>query len=271
MTATLSALTLYPIKSTRGLQVSRAVATAEGLAFDRRFMLADEKGRMLTGRALPKLVQVQATPTPLGLLVTHAQMPPLQLDFAAFTGARCQTHVWKDHFSAFATHSDANHWFSTLLDRPCQLLYAGTESPRFSESANTTVSFADGFPLLLLSEASLADLNARCQQRHSMAQFRPNLVVTNTAAFAEDSWSRIRVGEVELQLDCPCSRCIFVTRDADSGDFLPQREPLNTLAQFRKDQHGKINFGMNVTVIKGGVLELGGEIEVLEHRVAETY
>ncbi|ALT00195.1 MOSC domain-containing protein [Lacimicrobium alkaliphilum] len=271
MSAKVSRLTIYPIKSTRGLDISRSAVSSEGMAFDRRFMLADEKGRMLTGRALPKLVQVKATPLNHGLLVTHPDMPSLELYYEAFSGEGIETHVWKDKFQALASHPQANRWFTTLLGRSSQLLYAGTESPRFSQSAGTKVGFADAFPLLIISQASLEALNARCEDIHSMAQFRPNLVVSHCEAFAEDSWARIRIGEVELRMDGPCSRCIFTTRDPKSGEFIGRQEPLNTLSLFRKDQVGKINFGMNTTVVKGGVLELGAEIEVLEKRTAETY
>jgi uncharacterized protein len=271
MSVSVAGLTIYPIKSTRGLDLCRCAVSNEGMAFDRRFMLADDKGRMLTGRALPKLVQVKATPLNHGLLVTHPDMPPLELYYETFSGEGVETHVWKDKFRALASHPQANSWFTTLLGRSSQLLYAGTESPRFSQGAGTKVSFADGFPLLIISQASLEALNARCEHTHRMAQFRPNLVVKNTEAFAEDCWGRIRIGEVELRMNGPCSRCIFTTRDPESGEFIGRQEPLNTLSLFRKDRTGKINFGMNATVIKGGVLELDAEIEVLEKRTAETY
>ncbi|GGD71444.1 MOSC domain-containing protein [Lacimicrobium alkaliphilum] len=271
MSQRIAGLFIYPIKSTRGLQLSRSVVTAEGLALDRRFMLADRKGRMLTGRALPKLVQVKATPLSDGLLVTHPNMPPLELHYPQFSGDGIETHVWKDKFSGLATHQQADDWFSALLGRDCQLLYTGNESPRFSQSADTHVSFADGYPLLVISQASLEALNQRLAQPHRMEQFRPNLVVTGTEPFAEDNWERIRIGEVELRLDNPCSRCIFTTRDPKNGEFIGNQEPLKALSLFRKEQNGKINFGMNATVIKGGLLEQDSEIEVLETRVAEHY
>ncbi|GAA0358624.1 hypothetical protein GCM10009092_23540 [Bowmanella denitrificans] len=269
--AVLSHIHLYPIKSTQGVEVNQAWVELHGLSFDRRFMLADSKGRMLTGRAMPKLIQVSALLHGEGLMLCHPDMPSLLVKYADCTMVPVATQVWKDQFEGFATTEPANQWFSQLLGRQCQLLYCGNHTPRFSEKAGVDVSFADGFPLLLISRASLEELNRRSPIAHKMAQFRPNLVVEDTLPFAEDGWDRIRIGEVEFKLDCPCSRCIFTTRDAKTGEFLGDQEPLKTLGQFRKDPSGKINFGMNLIPLNEGRLEVGMPLEILAGREAEVY
>ncbi|GGO66559.1 MOSC domain-containing protein [Bowmanella pacifica] len=262
--ARLADIYIYPIKSTQGIALSHSWVERPGLSFDRRFMLADSKGRMLTGRALPRLIQVSAVLRRDGLMVCHADMPALFVRYSDCAMTPVATQVWKDQFEAFATTEAANRWFSLLLGRECQLLYCGEHTPRFSAKADVDVSFADGFPLLLISQASLQELNRRSPLVHQMAQFRPNLVVEDTLAFAEDSWQRIRIGEVEFKLDSPCSRCVFTTRDPRTGEFLGDQEPLKTLGTFRKDRSGKINFGMNLIPVNEGRLEVGMPVEVLQ-------
>lgn len=271
MSMFLSQISIFPIKSTQGLRVSRSDVESYGLSFDRRFMLADSKGRMLTGRALPKLVQVKAVPVRDGLRVCHPESADLLLRYDDFAHGGMATHVWKDEFEGLRTTDEADHWFSELLGRQCHLLYCGQTSVRFGAKAGVPLSFADGFPLLLISQASLEELNRRSAVASEMAQFRPNLVVSGTAPFAEDGWQRIRIGQVEFKLDCPCSRCIFTTRDPLTGDFLPDKEPLATLSKFRKDATGKINFGMNLIALNEGMIEEGMPIEVLQTRTAEVY
>ncbi|MDF2179676.1 MOSC domain-containing protein [Aliiglaciecola sp. CAU 1673] len=267
----LAQISIYPIKSTRGLTLDRSWVEETGLSFDRRYMLADMNGRMLTGRAFPKLVQVLTAPTAWGLMVSHPDMPMLALRCTDFSMQGVATHVWKDEFEAFATTETANQWFSRLLGRDCQLLYASENSPRFSQSASAKVSFADGYSLLLISQASLQALNAKAAVPSQMAQFRPNLVVSNTEPFAEDSWQTFRIGDVTFRVDSPCSRCIFTTRDPATGEFLENKEPLATLSRFRKHESGKINFGMNVTPLNEGMIACDMEIEVLSTRTAERY
>lgn len=269
--AHLEQICIYPIKSTRGLHLERSYVQQSGLSFDRRFMLADLQGRMLTGRAFPQLVQVVTTPTAVGLMVSHPDMPLLSLRYQDFSMQVVATHVWKDEFEGFATTELANQWFSQLLGRDCQLLYASEQTPRFSQSANAKVSFADGYALLLISQASLDALNARATVPSQMLQFRPNLVVANTSPFAEDGWQQFRIGGVTFRVDSPCSRCIFTTRDPHSGEFLPGKEPLSTLARFRQHASGKIHFGMNVTPLNEGIIATGMQVEVLSQRQPEPY
>ena len=271
MPAHLSQISVYPIKSTRGLQISRSWVEPLRQSFDRRFLLADSQCRMLTGRALPKLVQVTAVPVRDGLVISHPQQDDLFLKYDSFADQQMPTHVWKDEFDGLRTTEAADAWFSELLGRQCHLLYCGQASVRFSAKAGVPVSFADGFPLLLISQASLEELNRRSPVSHQMAQFRPNLVVSGNGPFAEDGWQRIRIGQVEFKLDCPCSRCIFTTRDPLSGEFLADKEPLATLSKFRKDAGGKINFGMNLIALNEGIVEQGMPIEVLETRIPEIY
>jgi uncharacterized protein YcbX len=125
------------------------------------------------------------------------------------------------------------------------------------------VSFADGFPLLLISEASLADLNGRLETPVSMRRFRPNLVVDGERAYAEDQWRRIRVGDVEFEGAKNCSRCVFTTIDPDTGVKDPTREPLRTLGGYRRKPQGGVYFGQNLIPRSGGAIHVGDRVEIL--------
>ena len=125
------------------------------------------------------------------------------------------------------------------------------------------VGFADAYPLLLTTEASLAELNARLDTPVGMAHFRPNLVVTGCEPFAEDGWKRLRIGDVELTVTKPCDRCVFITLDAEGGRFDANQEPLRTLATYRTRQQ-KVYFGQNLLVRTPGELRVGDPVEILE-------
>ncbi|MGY0398903.1 MAG: MOSC domain-containing protein [Ostreibacterium sp.] len=266
----LSQISFYPVKSTAGISSSSAWVELTGLAFDRQFMLVDHEGNMLTGRQYPQLASVQAGLTNDGISLSYASLPSLQLNTADFILTPINTHVWKDNCIGYHTTLAANEWFSCIIGEPVQLLVTNASNPRFSAKADINVSFADSHPLLLISAASLDALNARCPRQNKMSQFRTNLVVSGTDAFAEDGWGKIRIGEVEFRVDSPCTRCKFTTLDTASSQFDKRGEPLKTLARFRADKTG-INFGMNLIPLTSGLIIQDMDIEILATRQALTY
>ncbi|MDD1793161.1 hybrid-cluster NAD(P)-dependent oxidoreductase [Enterovibrio sp. ZSDZ42] len=272
MDTKISQINVYPVKSASGISLSNAWVESIGLSFDRRFMVADSTGKFVTGRTDPKMTEVSVSLQANGITLNHPTMSPLVLKYAQFSLQEVHTNVWKDEFNAYSTTSTANAWFSHLLGGHKQLLFSGEESsPRYASKAQTKVSFADGFPLLIISEASLSALNDKTPDVHSMDQFRTNLVVTGCDAFEEDTWAKIRIGSVVFRADCPCSRCIFTTLDLDSGRFRVNGEPITTLSQFRSAEDGNVNFGMNLIAMNEGEIRAGDKIEVLEYRDAEVY
>lgn len=270
-TIKLSQLHLYPLKSAKGISLNQVWVEETGLSFDRSFMLADFEGRFITGRTEPKISMLSISLHPRGIRVSHANMSPLVLNYDQFSLNEVQTSVFKDDFISYTTHSTANAWFSHLLNRPVQCLYISEKSKRIGQKAQTVLSFADEYPLLLLSEASLAALNERTVLPHKMAQFRPNLVVTGCEAFEEDAWEKIRIGSVEFFVAGPCSRCVFTTLDLNTHQYRDNQEPLQTLRHFRTDEKGKINFGMNLIALNQGQLSLDDPIEVISYRQKEIY
>ncbi len=260
----LSSLHIYPVKSTAGIALSRAFVERAGLAFDRRFVLADRDGRFLTARKHPRLLQVRATPTLDGLVLSATGCSDLRLRYEAFPSEYRTISVWDDEIEGQHCSDAADRWFSDWLGLECNLRYFGTHSRRQTDRAPVSpVAFADGYPLLLIGEASLADLNARLPTPVSMAQFRPNLVIAGSDAFAEDNWRRIRIGSLELERVKPCARCVLTTIDPATAQRHPRQEPLRTLSGYRRDSDGQVNFGQNLVPLGEGVLEVGMEVEIL--------
>lgn len=261
---TLASIHLYPIKSTAGMPLARALVTQEGLAGDRRYMVVKPDGSFITARTHPQLQLVVATPVEGGLLLRYPGCEPLTLLEHEFSLTLQATGVWSDSFNALHTHPRADEWLSRVAGEPVQLLWLGEESNRYREKTGTRVSFADGYPLLLISQGSLEDLNLRSDALHQMSQFRTNLVASGTRPFEEDGWKRIRIGEVEFLVAKPCSRCIMTTVEAGTDRFNALKEPLATLTRYRRGEDGEVYFGQNLVALNEGWIEAGSEIEVLE-------
>nr|WP_298378434.1 MOSC N-terminal beta barrel domain-containing protein [uncultured Halomonas sp.] len=259
----LSALYRYPIKSTAGEPLERAVLGEEGIMGDRRFMLARPDGIFLTARSHPQLVTIRAELNDKGIVLYHPSLEPLALEFDAFEKEPFATQVWNDSFRALTTTPDADRWCEQAIGEPARILWLGERSPRYRQAICKRLSFADGFPLMLIGEASLEDLNERAPGDHIMAQFRPNLVVSGGLPFAEDKWHLLRIGDTELAVRKPCTRCAMITVDPQTGNFIDKREPLRTLAGYRRGLTGQVEFGQNLVVLTEGELEVGMPVEVL--------
>lgn len=262
----LAGLFRYPIKSTAAETLERVRVGALGLDDDRRYMVTRRDGRFLTARTYPQLQRVAAETIAGGLRIRHPERGEIVARESGFAAEPLETAVWGDEFPALTTTPALDEWFSAVIGSPARLLWLGPQSQRFRAKIGRTLSFADGYPLMLISQASLDDLNTRTERVHRMAQFRPNLVVTGTAPFAEDGWSRIRIGTLELAVAKPCDRCVMVTVDPAAGEFLPNREPLRTLGGYRRAADRNIYFGQNLFPLADGELELGAPVEVLETR-----
>jgi uncharacterized protein YcbX len=260
----LSALYRYPVKSLRGEIFGSLDLTPRGFQHDREWMLVDAQGRFLTQRQQPRMSLIDARVVAPGVLQLQAPgMPPLQLD--ACRDGRVEVTVWGDRVTAAPVGAEADAWFSAFLDIPCRLVHFPDDSrravdPDYAGPADQ-VGFADGFPFLLISQASLDDLNGRLDRAVPMLRFRPNLVVEGCAAFAEDGWRRIRIGDVGFRVAKPCSRCVIPTIDPVSGER--SAEPLRTLMGYRR-RDNKVYFGQNLIHDGVGTLAVGMPVEVLE-------
>lgn len=261
----LSDLYLYPIKSSAPLEMQTAVVEPRGLQHDRRWMVVDADDRFLTGRELPRLTLVRAQPMPTGLSLDAPGMPSLFVPFPQ-TEATVSVNVWKNEVAAKPANSEAGAWLSEFLRQPARLVHMDAAVSRVMtdpySQLGDEVSFADAFPLLLISRAALDGLNARLAKPVSMLQFRPNLVVDGVAAHAEDGWKRIRIGEVEFDVAKACTRCVFTTIDPIRGERDPDGEPLRTLIGYRRTANG-VTFGQNLIPRSPGSVRVGDAVEVL--------
>ena len=264
----LSGLYRYPLKSGLGEALEQGCLDGLGLAGDRRWMVVDSAtGRFLTQRLLPQMTQLLARwQGSERLLLAAPGMPELQVALPGEAAELRGVTIWRDSLRVPDAGEAAAAWLSRFLGRACRLVQVPQARARQVDTAyaevGERVAFADGFPLLLIGQASLDDLAQRVGRPLEMQRFRPNLVVEGAAPYAEDDWQRIRIGEVELRVVKGCSRCIMTTLDPRTGVRSADREPLATLQGYRQ-RDGEVYFGQNLIACGQGELTLGMAVEVL--------
>ncbi|MDB4965253.1 MAG: Flavodoxin reductase (ferredoxin-NADPH reductase) family 1, partial [Myxococcales bacterium] len=227
----LDALYIYPIKSCAGIRLETARLTSRGLEHDRRWMVTDASGKFLSQRTAPEMQKVKLAVEAERLVATRDGLPALALPLLTGEGARVPFEVWGHHGHA-VRHEEGSAWFTRALGRAVQLVCMPDDVERavYKQHAQPgdLVSFADGFPLLLVNRASLDDVSARAQLVVDERRFRPNLVLSGAPAWAEDGWKRIRVGAITMRVPKPCARCSIPGVDPDTAEAT--KEPLKTLA-----------------------------------------
>jgi hypothetical protein len=259
----LTALHVYPIKSAGGRSVQEWEVDSFGLRHDRRWMVVDRRGELITQRTHPRLALVRPAIDGDTLRVIAPGMPALELAMHPAPSVTTRAVVWGDTCEAVRTGERPAAWFSEALGTPCSLVHMPVDTVRPADPAfappGVRVSFADAFPFLLISEESLADLNARLPAPLPMNRFRPNLVIGGDRPYVEDSLTAFRLGEIEFRAVKPCGRCVVTTTDQDTT----QRgvEPLRTLATYRK-RDGQVMFGQNVVHEGPGRLRVGDPVEL---------
>lgn len=264
-----SRIFVYPIKSCAGIEVSSAELTVRGLASDRRYMLVDAAGRFLTQRQHPQMALIHVAFAADGFEVTAPGRNPLRLPTALSEPGHqvCTVRVWRDQVEATLADTDTNLWFSGFMGFACGLVYLADHQhrPVTNDAAafDDEVSFADGAPLLLISDASLAELNRRLDQPVGIERFRPNLMVTADRPHAEDQWHSVSIGEASLEVAWPCSRCGLITVEPGTGQRDPKGEPLKTLTGYRKRERS-VCFGQNLIPRTLGTIDVGAECRIDE-------
>jgi len=247
----LSNIYIYPIKSLGGFSVPSAVVEKRGLRYDRRWMLVDEQGTFLTQRDIPEMALLGTALEPQHLVVFEKKNPASQVRIPlepVLTDLPTQlVEVWGDRCISKRLPPEISSWFSEVLGRKMHLVFMPDTTERAADERyappGQVVSFADGFPFLIIGQASLDDLNSRLDLPLPMNRFRPNFVFTGGQAFEEDDWSDFWIGSVAFRGVKPCARCQIITTDQETA--ARAAEPLKTLASFRQQNH-KILFGQNV-------------------------
>lgn len=257
----------YPLKSGAAEALDRCTVDGLGLTHDRRWMLVDPTGQFITGRQSPALVRIQTRTQADGLHCEVTGHPPLLVPPPAPDADRLAVEVWGDRVSAACAGESADRWFSTVLEQDCRLVSMDARSERAIDPGyarpGEQVSFADGFPLLLIGSASLQQLNETAGESLHELRFRPNLIVATGEAHEEDRWRRIRIGDVTFRVAKPCARCQFTTVDPFTGERHPHGEPLRSLARYRR-QGSEVLFGQNLIAETAGDLRPGDPLTVLE-------
>ncbi|MCW8988344.1 MAG: MOSC domain-containing protein [Gammaproteobacteria bacterium] len=264
MTISVSRLSIYPVKSCRGISQYSSYVEEFGLKNDRRWMVVDEHGVMLTQRKIARMCLIQPELNATGLTLAAESMLQLQVDVPLAT----QTYtvkVWKDECLAYDAGDEAAHWLSQFLSTKCRLVYFPADEFRqvdldYARVGDKT-AFSDGFPLLLISQASLDDLNQRLVIPVPMSRFRPNLVVAGCEAYAEDSWKKIQIGSITCRIVKPCSRCVIPSINIETAER--EEEPTKTLISYRK-RDNKIYFGQNVIAEMNGQIDVGMPVTIIE-------
>ncbi len=264
-----SELAIYPVKSCAQISLKETYVGNYGFDQDRRWMVVDNNGKFITQRQQPKmcLIQPELIRTETNKHAVIIRVPgqdALKIMAPSVKKTRSVT-IWNDQCSALDCGDTAAQWLSDFLAVECRMVYFPDEEIRqvdlnYAQKGDRT-AFSDGFPILLISQASLDDLNSRMDSPIPMVRFRPNLVVTGCEPFAEDRWRRIKIGELIFRIVKPCSRCVIPsidTRSAEKG-----AEPIRTLLTYRK-RDNKIFFGQNVIAQGTDEIKLGMPVEVLE-------
>lgn len=277
----LSEINIYPVKSLKGIALTEAKVEEKGLENDRRWMITDENGMFFTQREYPAMAGVKCNLGDNGCNFSAPGAKDLKISLEPANPKKMTVTIWGTECDAHIYNEEVNLWFSDLLGVRCQLAYMPVESrrdlnPLFNKGGEV-VSFADGYPLLVIGKSSLDDLNSRLDEKLPMNRFRPNIVVEGSEPYAEDHWTRIKIGESIFRATKPCARCVMTTVDQDKGEFTG-KEPLKTLASYRKStdvipdiyeslgmDKNYVLFGQNlVPETMGGIIRVGDAVEILE-------
>ena len=254
LNATVAALFAYPVKSCRGIALSRAPMTERGIAHDREWMIVDATGRFITQREVPRLALIQARPSEHALELSAPGLPVFTIPIVD-GGAGLSVTVWRDTLPAVDQGDASALALSAWLGQPVRLVrFDPAErrycNPEFAGPGGAHHSFADGYPVLVVSEASLADLNDRLETPLPINRFRPNVLLSGVDAFLEDHIDELKIGAVSLKLVKPCTRCQITTTDQTTA--VVGVEPLQTLSAYRFNATFEgVAFGMNAIVTAG--------------------
>lgn len=254
----IATISVYPVKSLRPLRPERWPIERRGLKHDRRWMIVDEDGTFMTRREIPEMAKLNAVPNGERLILSKEGCGEVSVCLKP-EGPAGRVTVWKCRTVARYVSAGADEWLSAAIGRPCRLVYmpetARRRINRHYNAGQDLVGFADAYPILVASEASIEELNGRLASPIPIQRFRPNIVLKGCGPFEEDTWTRLQIGEVTLRAARPCVRCLVTTQDPLTGEALGP-EPLRTLATYRKVKNGVI-FGMYYVPEKLGTIVLG--------------
>lgn len=273
----ISELYIYPIKSLQGIAVKQARVTPTGFEHDRRWLLVDENNRFITQRECHEMTQLLVSIANEGLVITHKTKGdsfsvPFTTEPRADDCGSISVVIWDDTCTAEYVSNEADEWFSRMLGMKCRLVYMPDTTQRITDQRyapeGAITSFADGFPYLIIGQASLDDLNTRLETPLPMNRFRPNLVFTGGAPYQEDRMGNFKINLIDFYGVKLCARCVMTTIDQDNA--ATGKEPLKTLASYRL-KNNKIMFGQNLIYSGDGFVSIGDQIELISYNDDERF
>lgn len=258
-----SSLYIYPIKSLPGIELQSSEVDLRGLKFDRRWMLIDENNRFISQREKSGLLNFKLNLDAYNLIIEHTldgSRITIPLNFN--TSTKVKITIWDDTILASHVSSNIDDWFSDKLGIKCRLVFQADEDTRkidekYFVSGNEETSFSDGYPILIISEESLRNLNSKCPEAIEIERFRPNIVISNCQSHEEDELKSFEINSLKFVGVKPCARCIMTTINPKTQ--LKTAEPLKTLNTYRKIGN-KIMFGQNVVVHSSGIIKIGDKL-----------
>lgn len=257
-----SELYIYPLKSGRGLSLPHVNYNARGPALDRQWMVINSKNRFLTQRQKAHMCLIETSIADDALILNAPGMEELSLSFYE---SEIDVTVWQDNVTALDCGSKAASWISRYLETSdCRIVIMPESTKRLVDenyaTQQQTVSFADGFPSLIISQASLDDFNQKIDTPISMINFRPNIVISDCAPYAEDNWKELRINGIQFSLVKPCSRCIMPSINPETG--AKQMEVLHALNKYRRKDKATY-FGQNALHNTSGIINVGDKVEII--------
>ncbi len=255
----ISGLYIYPVKSCKGIFLQQSNVDNLGLGNDRHWLVVDDKeNKFITQRQMPKMALIEPS-IKNGILTLNAPgMTEIEIpSYKKYTNVK----VWSDECLAYDQGIKVSQWLSTFLEQECSLVEISSCDKRLSSDKKSRIAFPDGYPLLIISEASLEDLNSRLKEPLPMDRFRPNIVISDCKPYEEDTFGKIQINNVIFEGQTQCERCTVTTVDQSKGER-SGKEPLATLNTYRKVANGVV-FGRNFSHLNQGEIHVGDEVKVL--------
>jgi uncharacterized protein YcbX len=259
----LTKIFIYPVKSLGSISLQTSKIEERGLKFDRRWMLVDESNKFITQRSHPLLALISVEIRNNLLVFFHKQnkLPSFSVPTTPYDADEILVQIWNDEVPALKYKREVNDWLTDAIQSKSSLVFMPDSTKRAVNSEyamNKIVSFADGFPFLMIGEESLKELHTNFDNPLPVNRFRPNFVFSGGNPYDEDDWKRIIIGENIFTSVKPCSRCVITTINQDTGE--KGKEPLETLFRTRQ-KNGKVYFGINLTTETKGIVKVGDKIE----------
>ncbi|MGY3212205.1 MOSC domain-containing protein [Mucilaginibacter sp. HD30] len=266
-----SELYIYPIKSLAGVKLNRAEISDRGFKHDRRWMLIDEHNRFISQREVALMALFKVEIDEDSLLVTYNNTS-IYVPFVFENKDIIKVTIWDDTCEALLVDEKIDLWFSEHMNMNCRLAYMPDSSLRVIDARyapeGSVTSFADVYPFLLISQASLDDVNSRLELTMSMDRFRPNIVISGGEPYQEDLMNEFTINDITFFGVKLCARCNIPTIDQQTAK--KGKEPSKTMARYRF-KNNKIYFGQNLIHSGIGFISVGAEVNVLSQHTEERF